>query len=64
MDIVHTANRSPAALALGDQARAFAKAAFAANTRRAFAAQWRLWLAHCEASGQPSLPVAPEAVAD
>jgi hypothetical protein len=50
--------------ALGDQARAFARAAFAANSRRAYAAQWRLWLAHCEASGLPSLPAAPEVVAD
>jgi len=64
MNVVQVGKEQAIGPALGDQARAFARAAFAANSRRAYAAQWRLWLAHYEASGLPSLLAAPEVVAD
>jgi len=64
MNVVQIGQGQAIGPALGDQARAFARAAFAANSRRAYAAQWRLWLAHYEASGLPSLLAAPEVVAD
>jgi hypothetical protein len=64
MNVVQIGKEQAIGPALGDQARAFARAAFAANSRRAYAAQWRLWLAHYEASGLPSLLAAPEVVAD
>lgn len=49
---------------LSDAARAFAKASLAENTRRAYAAQWKRWLQHCETTGEPPLPAAPVAVAN
>ena len=57
---------APAELArLGDvedQARAYVQAAKAANTRRAYAADWRDFTSWCEATGLPALPAAPETV--
>ena len=53
-----------ARVALSDEARAFARASLAANTRRAYGAQWRLWLTHCDANGLNALPAEPAAVAN
>lgn len=49
---------------LSPAARAFARDALSPNTRRAYAAQWRLWLGYAEAHGIAPLPAAPEAVAN
>ncbi len=57
---------APGALAqLGDvedQARAYVQAAKAANTRRAYAADWRDFTSWCEAAALSALPAAPETV--
>ncbi len=47
---------------VSDQARAYVHAAKAANTRRAYAADWRDFTTWCEAAGLPALPAAPETV--
>ncbi|WP_156827343.1 tyrosine-type recombinase/integrase [Hyphomicrobium zavarzinii] len=49
---------------LSESARAFAAASLAENTRRAYAAQWRLWTAHCQANGLTALPADTTAVAN
>ena len=49
--------------ALIEQARAYARAGKAANTRRAYATGWRLFEAWCGRVGLEALPAAPEAVA-
>ncbi len=49
--------------AILQDARAFAAAARASNTRRAYAAQWRGFVAWCAAVGLRPLPAAPETVA-
>jgi integrase len=49
---------------LSDGARAFAAASLSRNTKRAYAAQWRLWTTHCEAEGLQPLPASPTAVAN
>src|SRR5438067_56617 len=48
---------------LGEQARDYVAQAVAANTRRAYAADWRLFVAWCEAHQLAPLPAAPETVA-
>ncbi|HSH80015.1 MAG TPA: site-specific integrase [Herpetosiphonaceae bacterium] len=57
---------APAELAqlgdIEDQARAYVQAAKAANTRRAYAADWRDFTTWCEMAGLPALPAAPETV--
>ncbi len=57
---------APAELAqlgdIEDQARAYVQAAKAANTRRAYAADWRDFTSWCEAAGLAALPAAPETV--
>src|SRR3954454_11784675 len=45
------------------QARAFLRAAKAANTLRAYRADWNHFTRWCEALGQTSLPAIPETVA-
>ncbi|NTU85099.1 MAG: site-specific integrase [Chloroflexales bacterium] len=53
----------PAAAALAQaaqQARDYAEAAKAPNTRRAYQADWRAFTAWCEAHGRASLPATPE----
>ena len=47
---------------VADQARAYVQAAKAANTRRAYAADWRDFTTWCEVAGVPALPAAPETV--
>jgi integrase len=57
---------SSAALApahLLPQLAAYAAQAKAANTRRAYASDWRNFLRWCQDRGYPALPAAPEAVA-
>lgn len=49
---------------LSESARAFAAASLAENTRRAYAAQWRLWTAHCSANDLSALPADATAVAN
>ena len=49
--------------AVVDQAKAYAQQSKAANTRRAYAADWRNFTAWCEAHHLAPLPAAPEAVA-
>lgn len=49
---------------LSESARAFAAASLSENTRRAYAAQWRLWTAHCQANGLSALPADATAVAN
>src|SRR5689334_14439161 len=51
-------------LELGDRARAYAVAGVAPATRRLYAAEWASWAGWCAARGCPSLPGAPEDVAD
>ncbi len=51
-------------VALSEAARDFAKASLAKNTRRAYAAQWKLWEEHCEATAQISIPANATAVAN
>jgi integrase len=46
-----------------ERARAFAGAARAPNTSKAYAARWRLFVAWCSAHGLAPLPAPPEAVA-
>lgn len=53
-----------ARVALSEGARAFAAASLAENTRRAYAAQWRLWMIHCQTTGLASLPADTTAVAN
>ena len=48
---------------LASRARAYAEKSLAKNTRRAYAADWRVWSAWCTARGQPELPATPETVA-
>ncbi len=48
---------------VSDQARAYVQAAKAANTRRAYAADWRDFSAWCAGHHLPVLPAAPETVA-
>ncbi len=48
---------------LASRARAYAEAALAKNSRRAYAADWRVWAAWCTARGQAELPATPETVA-
>lgn len=43
--------------------RAYVAAAHAPATRRAYASDWRIFLAWCDARGMEALPAAPEAVA-
>ena len=49
---------------LSDTARGFAKASLAKNSRRAYAAQWRLWEDHCKTIGQAPIPANATAVAN
>ena len=49
---------------LSETARDFAKASLAKNTRRAYAAQWRLWEDHCKTIGQAPIPANATAVAN
>ena len=53
-----------AATPLTDDALGFISEAIAYNTRRAYAAQLRLWFAHCEQTGRAPFPAAPAAVAN
>ena len=53
-----------ARVGLSEGARAFAAASLAENTRRAYAAQWRLWTVHCQTIGLASLPADTTAVAN
>lgn len=46
-----------------DRARAFARAATAANTKRAYRADWADFCAWCDDRGLPALPASPETVA-
>src|SRR4051812_30778969 len=48
---------------LGAQARGYLEQSKAANTRRAYAADWRAFTAWCDQHGLPVLPAAPETVA-
>jgi integrase len=48
---------------LADQARAYATAAHAPNTRRAYRSDWRHFAAWCAAAGAEPLPAQPAAVA-
>ena len=48
---------------LADQARDYARAPKAANTLRAYRADWRHFAAWCERHGRSALPAAPETVA-
>src|SRR4051812_48019891 len=49
--------------ALGEQARGYLEQSKAANTRRAYASDWRAFTAWCDQHELPSLPSAPETVA-
>ncbi|MBX9863579.1 MAG: tyrosine-type recombinase/integrase [Hyphomicrobium sp.] len=49
---------------LSESAHAFARASLADNTRRAYAAQWRLWSEHCAVLGLAPLPALPANVAN
>jgi len=61
---VPTAISLPAELATAaEKAKAYADAALAANTRRAYAGDWRAFAAWCAARALESLPAAPETVA-
>lgn len=53
---------APVAGALSAEARSFALASSADNTRRAYRAAWADFLAWCEEQGVPALPASPEAV--
>jgi site-specific recombinase XerD len=48
---------------LGEQARGYVAQAVASNTRRAYASDWRAFVAWCAQHQLPSLPAAPETVA-
>src|SRR5216684_654460 len=48
---------------LGTQARGYLAQSKAANTRRAYAADWRTFTAWCDQHGLTALPAAPETVA-
>ena len=48
---------------VAQRARDYAQAAKAANTRRAYRADWRDFTAWCEGHGRTALPAAPETVA-
>ncbi|MEZ5816621.1 MAG: tyrosine-type recombinase/integrase [Hyphomicrobiaceae bacterium] len=62
-DLCGTFAGSPAA-DLSSEARAYAIASQAGHTRRAYAAQLRLWLAHAEAAKRPAFPADPADVAN
>ena len=49
---------------LSPPARTLVAQALAANSRRTYAAQWRLWCAYAEAHAVALLPASPEAVAN
>ncbi len=53
---------SPALGALADQARAYAEAASSANTRRAYASDWRQFAAWCRREGLDALAPDPQTV--
>src|SRR3954468_4200302 len=48
---------------LGEQARGYVAQAVAANTRRAYASDWRAFVAWCAQHRLESLPAVPETVA-
>ena len=54
----------PAPAELGDTARAYAVQSKADNTRRAYAAQIKLWQSYCDSRAVPSFPAVPEIVCD
>ncbi|SES42644.1 site-specific integrase [Rhizobium sp. NFR03] len=57
------ADRSPAHLAgLADRARGYVEAASSANTRKAYAADWKHFSAWCRRSGLSPLPPQPQTV--
>lgn len=49
---------------LTDRAKRYAIASMSANTRRAYASQWGLWLKYAKVEGIPPLPSRPEDVSD
>jgi integrase len=53
---------SPALRDLAERARSYAEAASSANTRRAYAADWRHFAAWCRREGLDPLPPAPQVI--